>query len=405
MRKILWIGSYLNEEIFEEYQRYGYKNAASYISQRNIVQGIERIINQKIDSLNLISMKGYPFDKKLLIGEKSFYAGSKNVIAGFVNILYLNKIIGNISLERLSKNWIRENKVYISDGLDIFIYEMRSACLNAAHLIKKEIPNTKIHLIVPDLPIFMDLKMSFIKRFLKKLDWVNIKRQLICVDDYILYAAPMAEFLQIKHRPWLLMEGSININDADIISEQINDPQKFIVMYSGAIDKQYGIEELINAFKYLDDKFELWLTGGGKFENEVRKVSMKDKRIKYYGFLPNRKELLALQQRASVLINMRNPSEKASNYCFPSKLFEYMLMGKPVISCKLGGIPKEYYRYLIILKTIKALDIAETIKKVAAMSKNDRSHFGKKAQNFIIENKNNNVQAKRILNFINLITE
>lgn len=400
MRKILWIGSYLNEEVFAEYQKYGYKNAASYVSQKNIVQGIEFVINQKIDSLNLISMKGYPFDKKLLIDKKLFYTGSKNVVAGFVNILYLNKIIGNISLKRISKNWIDENKKYLNDGLDIFIYEMRSACLNVAYLIKREIPNTKIHLIVPDLPVFMDLKMSFIKKFLKKLDWVNIKRRLICVDDYILYAASMAEFLQIKHKPWLLMEGSININDADIISGQINDPQKFIVMYSGVIDKQYGIEELINAFKYLDDKFELWLTGGGKFEDKVRKMSAEDKRIKYYGFLPNRKELLILQQKASVLINMRNPSERASSYCFPSKLFEYMLTGKPVISCKLGGIPKEYYHYLIILKTIKALDIAEAIKKVAAMSENDRSDFGKKAQNFIIENKNNNIQAKRILNFI-----
>lgn len=186
MRKILWIGSYLNEEVFAEYQKYGYKNAASYVSQKNIVQGIEFVINQKIDSLNLISMKGYPFDKKLLIDKKLFYTGSKNVVAGFVNILYLNKIIGNISLKRISKNWIDENKKYLNDGLDIFIYEMRSACLNVAYLIKREIPNTKIHLIVPDLPVFMDLKMSFIKKFLKKLDWVNIKRRLICVDDYIL---------------------------------------------------------------------------------------------------------------------------------------------------------------------------------------------------------------------------
>lgn len=402
MRKFLWIGSYLNEEIFREYQKIGYKNAASYLSQKNIIEGLKWITSQNFDTLNMISMKGYPFDKRIKIRNKLFESEqSKNIVIGYYNLLYLNKYLGRLNLEKAANIWIKDNYQNITEGLDIFVYEMRSACLNAAVVIKNAIPDTKIHLIVPDLPMFMDLKMNMVKKILKKLDWINIKSKLPYVDDYILYSEYMAQFLKVKNNNWLLMEGSINVNDMSLESINTeNDNDKFVVMYSGTIDKNYGVLALIDAFELLNNDYELWITGGGKDAEEVKKLANKYKNVKFFGFLLDRKDLLHLQQKATVFINIRNPNIAASNYCFPSKLFEYMLTGKPVITCKLGGIPQEYYKYLIKFDTLESERIAEVIKKVATLSKNERDTIGQKGKFFIIENKNNYVQAKRIINFI-----
>ena len=78
--------------------------------------------------------------------------------------------------------------LYTSDKLDVFVYEMRSACLDAAAQIKKEIPQARIHLIIPDLPCFMDLNMSRVKKVLKQIDWNQMIQRLDCVDDFLPYA-------------------------------------------------------------------------------------------------------------------------------------------------------------------------------------------------------------------------
>ena len=115
--------------------------------------------------------------------------------------------------------------------------------------------------------------------------------------------------------------------------------------------------------------------------------------------MKDQSEVMRLQSRATALINMRDPDEEASKYCFPSKIFEYMLSGKPVLSCKLGGIPEEYFDYLIEMKSIQPEDIAQAIRGVAAKSPEARATIGQKGQQFIREQKNNIAQAKRIIEF------
>ena len=171
-------------------------------------------------------------------------------------------------------------------------------------------------------------------------------------------------------------------------------------MYSGGIKKNFKIENLLKAFELLDDRFELWITGSGDFEKNVIEYADKNNKIKFYGFLSSRDELRELQEKATMLINMRDPKEEASKFCFPSKLFEYMLTGKPVLSLKLMGIPQEYFQYLINVDSTGAKDIAKAIERVANENDKCRVEFGMKAREFIVEKKNNNSQAEKIYQFI-----
>lgn len=77
------------------------------------------------------------------------------------------------------------------------------------------------------------------------------------------------------------------------------------IMYSGVVDMRYGIPELLDAMELLDDNCELWITGGGNAVPLVRKAAKTDPRIKFFGFLPSRKELLLKQKAATMLISTR----------------------------------------------------------------------------------------------------
>ena len=153
---------------------------------------------------------------------------------------------------------------------------------------------------------------------------------------------------------------------------------------------------------YLDESFELWLTGDGSAVDMVKEYEKKDKRIIYYGFLPTYDELRKIQSKAKMMINMRDPNQPASKYCFPSKLFEYMLSGKPVLSPRLEGIPQEYYQYLIEISTISPRDIADAIIKCSLIT--NKEQYGLAGRDFIVKNKTNIKQAEKILRFLGEIT-
>lgn len=399
-QKYLWIGMCLDKKLKDTIINNGGKILSAGVSQDNILEGIEKNTHINFDSINSYSLSSYPKYKEFKINTYYWSRNgiSKDVFAGYINIKYINHYFKTKSLIKEAKKYL----LYLNKNeyLNIFVYSMHYPFLKTAVFLKKKLRNVKIILIVPDLPQYMDLSMSFIKKQLKKVDWINIKKLLPFIDFYILYSSHMADFLGLKKSQWLLMEGSVNINDIKGYEiKQTNNDKKIIIMYSGVLSLKYGIAELLDAFEMIDNTYyELWLTGGGDAEELIEKKSIEDNRIKYFGYLSSRQDLLALQRKASMLINIRKPDE-ASKYCFPSKLFEYMLSGKPVLSTVIGGIPEEYFNYIIRIEYLKAENIKEAILKVAKMPEEKRNEIGEKAKRFIVENKNNIVQGKKIVEY------
>lgn len=404
MRKLLWIGSFLDEKTYQIVVSQGYRNAASYVSQKNLLEGIENEGGIKFDAIGAVAMAGYPRQGKPIMHSYRFShaCGTEDVLTGYFNPLYLNKFFMNRAMLKAAKYWIEE-RYTVGDEIEIFVYEMRSACIDTAIYIKKMIKDVKIHLIIPDLPCFMDLHMSRVKRMLKKIDWNHMLGNFEYVDDFLPYTETMVDYLGIRSKKWMVMEGSINKRDIKRITSEIRrvgqrSTDKKIIMYCGWIDQSFGIDQLVGAMEYLDDSYELWITGGGPYEATLRNKISGNNKVKYYGFLPTREELFKLQSQASVMMNMRDPKIEAAHFCFPSKLFEYMLLGKPVLSVKLKGIPEEYRRFLFEFNELTEKHIAEAIKKVMMDPK--REEKAVEARNFVIEEKNNFSMAKKIIKFI-----
>lgn len=395
----LWIGVSNSEEGKAHILKNGGKLLSAEVSSAALLSGLaENGIFP--DSINACALPTYPRYAEKTVKQFRWETenGKSGVSVGYKNVKYLNHHYKKRALVKEAKKWAREHK---NEDVTVFVYQMHSPFMAAAKAVKKIIPSARLALIVPDLPQFMDLHMSRMKRVLKKIDWHAIRRLMKKVDRYILYSKHMATFLGLKDGAWTVVEGSF---DPSLLIEEAPKAEngKISVMYSGVLDLRYGIRELLDAFALLDENYELWLTGTGNAVPLIEERAKNDGRIRYYGFLPSRLDLLKKQHEADMLISTRNPAEKASAYCFPSKIFEYMVSGSPVLSTKILGIPDEYFEHLISLPDIEPETLAKKIREVAKMPPEDREAFGKAAKDYIIENKNNTAQVRRMLDFLNI---
>lgn len=393
--KNLWIGLNANEELNEKFLKNGAESLSANVSQNNLVEGIKKN-GGVLDSINAPHIPVFPAYKEIKVKEYRWSENEmKNISVGFWNIKYISVISKKNKMSKAAKRWALKCK---DKDPVVFVYQMHSPFMIAAYKIKKILPDTKIVLIVPDLPQYMDMNMSKLKQILKYIDWICIKWYMRKINYYVLYSEHMARFLGISSKKWMVMEGSIN--KKEFLKEEVNKKTKAI-MYSGVCDEKYGIPLLLDAFARISDQeCELWFTGNGNAVELIIERAKNDKRIKYLGYLPSRKELLLKQKEAMAMINMRMPDEESSQYCFPSKIFEYMLSGNPVLSFMIEGIPKKYFEYLVIIEDVSVSAIVKSIQEVLNMSGNERRERGDRAQKFVLDEKNNIIQTQKILKFI-----
>ena len=394
--KYLWIGMTISDKEKETIIKNGGKILSANVSQNNLLDGLcENCVIA--DSINAYRLGEYPrYKEKYVCGDKWSRNGGADTSVSYCNFKYISHYFKTKALIKAANDWAKKHK---NEDVTVLVYSMHSPFMAAAKEVKKVIKSAKIVLIVPDLPQYMDLGMNRVKKILKGIDWIKIKGLMKSVDKYILYSKHMATFLGLKDGSWTVMEGSIRKEDV-VEVEADKEGDIISVMYSGVCDLRYGIPELLDGFSLLKgENYQLWITGAGNAVPLIKERAEKDKRIKFYGFLPSREDLLKKQKQATMMINTRKPTEEASKYCFPSKLFEYMLTGNPVLSFDIPGIPEEYFNYLIKMEEVSPECIAKCIESVAKMPIEDRIPLGEKTKKFILENKNNIAQAKKILDF------
>lgn len=74
-----------------------------------------------------------------------------------------------------------------------------------------------------------------------------------------------------------------------------------------------------------------------------------------------------------------------------------MVSGTAVATTKLPGLTEEYYPYLYLLEDESVEGYYKSLMEILSKPKKELEEMGKKSKHFILKNKNNIVQAKRIL--------
>ena len=371
----------------------------------NLIKGIEKENIFDFTYISALPVSDYPFFPKKKVEKKvwKINIGEKDI--KILQIPFINSSILKI-ITRFYSGLYYSIKNYncIRNKGGVIVYSVHVPYMIIGYILSKIYKIDYIG-IWTDPPSVKSNRENSLKSRLRNFEYAISKYLMKRVSRVIVLTKYLAEDFA-PNKPYLVMEGIIDdshikekntIKDKDVEENFNSDIIK--IVYTGTLDKRYGIENIVKGFKMANEEgFVLEIYGKGDYEEELIKEVSDNKNIKYKGFISNDK-ILEIQKSADYLINARADTDDYVKYSFPSKTLEYMISGTPVISTMLPGIPDEYRNYFLVLKDNNAKTICNMIKKIKHISQEEKLSIGTRAQKFAL-NKNYIIQGKRIINFI-----
>ena len=344
--------------------------------------------NVNVSTMTTIPVSPYTHKKKIWNEKNEFYKGIEYIYLPFLNlpiIKQISTIISSILNIVKFKFGCKDDKVIICDILN--------ATISITTLLFSKFFNIKCITIVTDLPSDIG-KNNFKGKLYKTL----LKKMQSKFDGYIFLTEEMNEVINTNKRPYMIMEGLVDYSMESVENRLEDKYKKKIIIYAGGLYEKYGIKMLVEAFQSIKDKnIELWLYGSGDLDEYIKNIN--DNRVKFYGVVNN--SLVVKEEiKATLLINPRFTNDDYTKYSFPSKNMEYMVSGTPVLTTKLAGMPKEYYDYVYFIEYETVSGISNIIKDIINKDEKVLYNKGQNAKKFVLENKNNIVQSKNIIDFI-----
>ena len=214
---------------------------------------------------------------------------------------------------------------------------------------------------------------------------------------YVFLTEAMNGYLNPRNKPYVILEGHSDIAMRDRIPSMDKKLKPRVCLYAGGVSKQYGLQTLVEGFRAADiPNARLDIYGPGDYVEELETIAKEDSRVFYGGMLLNT-QIVEKEQEATLLVNPRPTHEEFVKYSFPSKTMEYMASGTPVLTTVLPGMPKEYHPYVYLIEEETVDGVRKMLTQVLANSEEDLFRKGQAAREFILNQKNNVIQAKKLL--------
>lgn len=374
------------------------QSASTIVFQDALLQGF-KANGAVLDIIALPIISAFPKVKRMHIPGKTdeLESGYTANWVPSVNLPLFKQKDRENRIGRIVRKWIQDHP---DEKKTILVYSVYAPAFRALRRIGTKYGVEKVA-IVTDLPQFMytyehsgGLKKKIQDFYARKMESLQGG-----MDKYVYLTDAMHEIVA-PDKPYIVMEG---IAGSDSALEEKNVKVKsdgFIVMYAGALNLSFGINNLLEAIRKLPySDVRLWLFGNGDAVPQIREMADADSRIQYFGSV-SRADILKREVQADLLVNVRDPKEEFTKYSFASKNIEYMASGTPYLTTRLEGIPEDYYEYLLTIEDNSADSIAGGINKAYLMSPEDRIQLGMMAKKYVLENKNSTIQAARIMDFI-----
>jgi glycosyltransferase involved in cell wall biosynthesis len=347
-------------------------------------------------SLPFVGSSPFYYKKLCCQPQIKYHDSPRTVNLGFINIFFIKKISRFFVLKKQLISEIsstNNNLIFVAYSLDI-------SFILALVVIKKKYKNIKVCFIVPDLIQHMSSIDNFIFNLYKKIEIKLLEKSIKYIDSFVFLTEQMSELCYFKNKKSIVIEGIYSdIHTTSWVPEKILN--KKIVLYTGSVEKRYGIVTLLEAFKRISvSDYELWICGVGNGISIIEEFMKQDKRIKYFAQI-SRDQVLILQKQATVLVNPRCSEGDYTLYSFPSKTMEYLASGTVTIMNRLPGIPIEYFNYVYVPKDESTNSLKDAILDVCEQSFEERVEFGIKARDFILNNKSVFQQGEKLNQFIN----
>ena len=388
--KIIFLG---NVVPICEIKKYSAGSVAGNKMQYYLLKHLNEFEDLEIEVVSFFCHASFPKDKKL------FIKGSNDILFNRIKIHQLSYINLPIikQLILMQKIFKKVKKICSNNSNSIvFSYDLYPVFGNTLRKIKEK---RRICLLA-DLSIGGVQKSNGIKRFLQYLYDRQTLKNLRCCQNYIVLNENVVK--KISHNcNYIVVQGGVEPDEypSDFEENKWNGKTKN-VLYTGALVEYSGILTLIHAMKFLEDTdIVLDIYGTGPLEKIVTEYSKKNRNVRYFGSLTNDK-ILKEQRKAWILINPRPIENSISKVTFPSKIFEYMMSKRPILSTKLNGFTEIYNDKIIWIYDDTETGMAKKIKCMLEYSNKELNLIAEKAYDFVIKNKTWKQNSKIIYDFL-----
>lgn len=227
-----------------------------------------------------------------------------------------------------------------------------------------------------------------------------VEKTLKDCTAYVLLTEAMNKKINPQGKPYVIIEGLCDRNMQHMEKEYIEKPDMRTCVYAGYLDTRYGVKDMVDGFLMADiADAQLHIYGNGPYEEELRQVSSRHPNVFFHGVLLNH-EVVHAELEADLLVNPRPTHEEFTKFSFPSKNLEYMVSGTAVLTTKLPGMPEEYCDYVYLAQEESPEGFAKRFRELLSLPREELDHKGAQARKFVLEHKNNVVQAQKILDLL-----
>jgi len=351
----------------------------------------------KTDAITVLPVASFPGDARLWISgaviDLDDARQSKRV--GFLNLPVAKQITQIVATLRSATGSTRQNEYDY-----VLTYNMFPQVGVPAWIVSR-IFRIPLVCLLADPPIDHLPNRRGLSRALMHFNFA-LTRRLLRSCDAVIALNGLAAQRYAPNAARLVMDGAVQ---ADVPPPAIEreDGRKRVV-FTGALVEYNGIFELVDAMNFVhSDDIALDVYGTGPLEGLVREAARLNSNINYLGFISSDR-VASIQRDAFLLINPRRVDDPMSQLTFPSKMFEYMLSGTPVLSTRLNGFTDEYEDKLYFVQGGSGPDIAAAIDDLAGRSPDELRETGVRAQEFILAERSWTARGSLIHRFLSGLT-
>ena len=360
--------------------------------QLNALKGFYANGDVELRSITVYPVAVFPRDKKMYVKAADIEIGNGIISrrVGFLNLPVIKQFWQTMAVYKEAKKHVDKDTV-------VFTFNLFPQVGLPAMWLKKRFGCHTCSLLA-DLPIDDNANSKNIFRNYLRKCFEKLTEKAIADCGSLVVLNKQAALNYAPDTPYIVVEGGVE--DSAILPLEQKEKINKNIVYCGALTEYSGIMPLVEAMKNVKDKDAvLEIYGGGYLADQIQKIANETENVKFFGKVPNSK-MLEIQRNAYLLVNPRPVDDAIARVTFPSKMFEYMMSGTPILTTKLNGLSDEFLEHLFYVENGTSNELANAINMILKTPESDLRSKAENAYSFIANEKTWSKQNERIYSFL-----
>lgn len=155
------------------------------------------------------------------------------------------------------------------------------------------------------------------------------------------------------------------------------------IVYAGNLTLRYNLAAAIAMMEHLPvDRFVLDVYGRGALEAPVQAAAESIPHVRFHGAVAE-SAVPPLLREADLLLALLTPDDELARFTFPSKLFESLASGTPVLTTDLPTLNEEMRDHLVVVTDLDPEHLASVVTRVCGRSPEEKQAAATGALEFL----------------------